>query len=748
MFNVAIAALLVLSALVAIPGNTPQAKAAQDGSYTFTFVHTDGSRTTLTDNFTESWNVFVPGAGGSSVSEPTGLTIHMSCSDTFADGWGSEGGPVEGVDTEWKVFSYYIVKAQGDPCGTPPALVSDIDVDKATNGEDADSGPGPIVPAGDPITWTYTVTNTGTMTLHDVEVTDDDTDGAAISCTGQTNGSITLDPGESIQCEASSSSWYSRTHKLHENTATAVGNPLEGDSASDTDPSHYTPSLVCPFEATGDDILIDIFGATGGYMLGAASFTPNELGPIDALIPAGTYRVRWASYDAHSVKGHGFQPNEQWYLDIGGATSADTDDIASDSDFAQGVLASNLIVGSAASSVMVHHGGPADTINSVIAICALLDPLTPGIDIEKATNGDDADVGPGPSVVIGSAVTWTYVVTNTGSVDLSGVIVTDDILGDICSIGDLGVGESETCEAVGAATLGQYANIGTVEDNNGDGSTVTDTDPSHYLGETPQAPKAPDIDIEKSTNGEDADAAPGPSITVGDPVTWTYVVTNTGEIDLSDVVITDDILGDVCTIDDLAVGASDTCELKGVAEAGQYANIGTATVTAGEEEVTDTDPSHYFGQEVAASATIGDFVWNDENGDGVQDAGEKGIAGAKVKLTLPDGTTAEAVTNSNGLYLFSALEAGTYKAELILSSIPDPAEGSNEITTPSSFTIELAEDESYLDADFGVVAELPKTGLSTDSLTLIALALMLVGAVAIIATRRQSGDAGTDNVAA
>jgi len=40
----------------------------------------------------------------------------------------------------------------------------------------------------------------------------------------------------------------------------------------------------------------------------------------------------------------------------------------------------------------------------------------------------------------------------------------------------------------------------------------------------------PSIDIEKATNGEDADNPTGPLIPVGDTVTWTYVVTNTGNV--------------------------------------------------------------------------------------------------------------------------------------------------------------------------------------------------------------------------
>jgi LPXTG-motif cell wall-anchored protein len=366
----------------------------------------------------------------------------------------------------------------------------------------------------------------------------------------------------------------------------------------------------------------------------------------------------------------------------------------------------------------------------------------PGLKIEKSTNGEDADSAPGPSITVGDPVTWSYVATNTGTLDLTGVIVTDDILGDVCSIGDLAIGESETCELSGSAALGQYGNMGTAVDNNGDGESVTATDPSHYLG---VAAPVPSISIVKSTNGEDANSSPGPSITVGDPVTWTYVVTNTGETDLTAVIVTDDILGDVCTIGDLAIGESETCETDGVATSGQYVNVGTVVDNNGNgPTVSATDPSHYFGQEVLASATIGDTVWNDENQNGLQDNGEKGIAGARVTLTMPDSSAVEAVTNSNGLYLFAGLEAGQYTAALVLSSIPAPSEGENKLTTAGSFTIQLAADQSYLNADFGIASELPKTGVSADILSLIALGLLLAGGVTLLATRKKHGNGQTD----
>jgi uncharacterized repeat protein (TIGR01451 family) len=104
------------------------------------------------------------------------------------------------------------------------------------------------------------------------------------------------------------------------------------------------------------------------------------------------------------------------------------------------------------------------------------------------------------------------------------------------------------------------------------------------------------IDIEKSTNGEDADTAPGPSIPVGDPVAWTYVVTNNGDATLTDIVVTDDQGVTVtCPKDTLTPGESMTCTATGTAVAGQYANLGTVEAKYNDETVSDSDPSHYLG---------------------------------------------------------------------------------------------------------------------------------------------------------
>ena len=234
----------------------------------------------------------------------------------------------------------------------------------------------------------------------------------------------------------------------------------------------------------------------------------------------------------------------------------------------------------------------------------------PLIDIEKHTNGVDADTPTGPFIVPGDPVTWTYIVTNTGGVDLTSVTVTDDLVaaaeidcdgtGSNVIAGPLAPGASFTCTATGTATAGQYANIGTVTGLDPTQVMVTDTDPSHYLGALPA------IDIEKATNGQDADNPPGVALTIGDVVEWTYVVTNTGNVPLINVTVTDDKVaaseiwcnGTASNVvaGPLAPGGSFTCTAFGVAVAGQYANTGTVTGTVPGLQivVTDTDPSHYF----------------------------------------------------------------------------------------------------------------------------------------------------------
>lgn len=109
------------------------------------------------------------------------------------------------------------------------------------------------------------------------------------------------------------------------------------------------------------------------------------------------------------------------------------------------------------------------------------------------------------------------------------------------------------------------------------------------------SPGQPGLVLEKKTNGVDANMPPGPAVPAGSTVTWTYEVTNTGDVPLTNIVVTDDQEGSIGTIPTLAPGASATLTKTGTAVAGQYGNVGTATTTYDGQTVTATDPSHYVG---------------------------------------------------------------------------------------------------------------------------------------------------------
>src|SRR5262249_26245005 len=128
-------------------------------------------------------------------------------------------------------------------------------------------------------------------------------------------------------------------------------------------------------------------------------------------------------------------------------------------------------------------------------------------------------------------------------------------------------GKQVACFSGGTAQPGQYTNVGTVTAQSVlTGTAVTASDPSNYFG------VQGGIDIEKSTNGVDADAAPGPFIPVGSPVTWTYRVTNTGNSDLTNVGVVDfQSVAVSCPQTTLAAGAFMDCTGSGISIPGQYA---------------------------------------------------------------------------------------------------------------------------------------------------------------------------------
>ncbi|MFY7911347.1 MAG: SdrD B-like domain-containing protein, partial [Emticicia sp.] len=65
--------------------------------------------------------------------------------------------------------------------------------------------------------------------------------------------------------------------------------------------------------------------------------------------------------------------------------------------------------------------------------------------------------------------------------------------------------------------------------------------------------------------------------------------------------------------------------------------------------------------------SIGDYVFADNNGDGIQNAGDSPLAGVKVYLLSATGAKLDStITNASGRYLFDSLLAGNYQIKFVL----------------------------------------------------------------------------------
>jgi hypothetical protein len=257
------------------------------------------------------------------------------------------------------------------------------------------------------------------------------------------------------------------------------------------------------------------------------------------------------------------------------------------------------------------------------------------IAIETRVNGQDADSAPGTVLVPGSNATLTYLVTNPGIVSLSSISVADDngtpgnaaddfnatyVSGDANSNGQLDAGETWTYTATRTAPAGQITRTGRAPGTAGS-TVVTQTDAANYFG------SAPGIEVQTTVNGDDSDSLPGTTITAGGTAMFAYVVTNTGNVPLSNIEVTDDNGTPGDAADDFhpafANGDANSNELLDLGEtwiytavrtvfSGQYTHIASASGIDSLSQVAGTiDPTSYS---VPANA--------DFNSDTIVDAGD------------------------------------------------------------------------------------------------------------------------------
>ena len=146
-------------------------------------------------------------------------------------------------------------------------------------------------------------------------------------------------------------------------------------------------------------------------------------------------------------------------------------------------------------------------------------------------------------------------------------------------------------------------------------------------------------------------------------------------------------------------------------------NIPMITVVTGDAG----NNNHNLDFGFKALASLGDKVWKDDDKDGVQDAGEPGVAGVTVTLYNNSGTAiAVTTTDAYGNYLFDNLTPGNYTVGFTLpanysfissagTSEADATNSDADAVTGRTTTVTLSAAENQRNIDAGLIFSQPAT---------------------------------------
>ncbi|CAM3733027.1 DUF11 domain-containing protein [Occultella aeris] len=442
--------------------------------------------------------------------------------------------------------------------------------------------------AGNAVTYSFLVTNTGNVTVDEIAIVDEDFSGtgelSAISCPA-----TTLAPDASTTCTAT----YTLTQAdvdsgaLH-NGATVFGNtPTDGEV--DSPPSEVevelppNPSLSVVKTATPASV--DNAGAEVTY-----SFL---------VINTGNVTLDGVAVQEQDFTGTG----ELSEIVCPTTTLAPT---AQTTCTATYELTQADVDAGGVTNVATATGNPPGTdgpVTSPPSETTVGSEPAPGLSVVKTSS-------PASVATAGDVITYGFLVTNTGNVTLSDVVPvegefsgTGELSEIECPANTLAPGEDVTCTATYAVTqedvdAGGVTNVATATaippDTTTGGGTPVEAPPSETEVDVPAAPG---LTLVKTADVDRITSA-------GDQVLFSFLVTNTGNVTLGDLSIADSEftgtgeLGEiVCPADVLAPAESVTCEATyGVTQAdvdaGLLSNAATAVGTPpGDVPPVDSPPS-------------------------------------------------------------------------------------------------------------------------------------------------------------
>ncbi len=376
-----------------------------------------------------------------------------------------------------------------------------------------------IVYANGPVTYTYQAVNTGTDPIQNVGVSDNKC--APVTYVSGDDGDNLLESGETWLYSCSTPLAVDTTNIVTLSGDDTLGNPVAPDQASRAvDVINPAINVVKSVDKT-----VIISGSTVIYSYLVTNPGDDPLRTVtvsdDKCSP-----LLFSGGDANS-NGR-LDPGENWRYTCSTALSADT---------------VNTVTASGTDSL----GKPITDTDT-----ATVDVLNPAINVVKSAS---------PTVLTaGQSVVYTFTVTNPGDAPLATVRVSDNTCAPtVYRSGDTNANSrldtSETWIYTCARTVNQdTTNVVTASGQPTDpsGTPVPGAAPVGDTDTLSVDVVAPSVLLDKLVNAT--------VIYANGQVEYTYVVTNTGDTPLVNLVVTDDKLGQICVIPGPVVpGSSQTC---------------------------------------------------------------------------------------------------------------------------------------------------------------------------------------------
>lgn len=412
----------------------------------------------------------------------------------------------------------------------------------------------PVV-AGNTVNYSFTVQNTGNVTLNTITLTDAKCKNPPIIQSGDLDSDGKLDVGET---------WtYTCAHTLTQadvdagtlvNTATVTSKlPAGGTGPTDTDTKTVTLEAAPGIDLVKSE---NHSAFSTPVMTGNSvtyTFTVKNTGNVtlNTIVLSDLKCNSGPTYQSGDSTNSGkLDVNETWtYICTHTLTQDDVD-------------AGSLVNTAAVTSKLPAGGdGPTDTDTKTVTLTP-----APAIDLVKSENHSAF----GDPAVAGNTVAYTFTVHNTGNVTLNTITLTDEKCdtapayqsGDTTNTGILDLGETWTYTCPHALTqgdvdAGNLVNTATVTSKlpaGGDGPTDTDS-------KTITIPSAPSIQLTKNGTFKMDIVKPDDRVDAGDKILYTFTIKNIGNVTLTNITVTDSVTGVTLTgstIGSLAPDASDT----------------------------------------------------------------------------------------------------------------------------------------------------------------------------------------------